>query len=174
MLRSLYCLYFSRILLDAPKLELESGYDTKILTCDQQFIFNVSIIAVPNEEKALKLVWMKDWVQIPENSDHIILSGNTSEFAELRINNLEFNDSGFYTLSANLLNILHSNVSLNLTFIGCRYRSISKSSNSFDIVLIIVFTIFGGVLLVMAVFLGRKIKEERENIFFSFNKIMRV
>jgi hypothetical protein len=129
-----YCLevyivcIFSLCLLDAPKLELESGYDTKILTCNQQFIFNVSIIAVPNEEKALKLVWMKDWIQIPENSDHIILSRNTSEFAELRIDNLEFNDSGFYTLSANLLNILHSNVSLNLTVIGCRYRYISKSN----------------------------------------------
>ena len=94
--------FFSLPLLDAPKLELESGYDTKILTCGQQFIFNVSISAVPNEEKALKLVWMKDRVQIPENGDHIILSRNGSEFAELRINILDFDDSGFYTLSANL------------------------------------------------------------------------
>ncbi len=87
----------------------------------------MSISSVPNEEKALKLVWMKDRVEIPENGDHIILSRNGSEFAELRINNLDFDDSGFYTLSANLLNILHSNVSLNLTVIGCRYRSITKS-----------------------------------------------
>jgi hypothetical protein len=87
----------------------------------------VSIIAVPNEEKALKLVWTKDRVQISENSDHIIISRNTSEFAELRINNLDFYDSGFYTLSANLLNILRSNVSLNLTVRGCRYRFIPKS-----------------------------------------------
>ncbi len=119
--------FFSLPLLDAPKLQLESGYDTKILTCGQQFIFNVSIIAVPNEEKALKLVWMKDRVQIPENSDHIILSRNASEFAELRINNLDFDDSGFYTLSANLLNNLRSNVSLNLTVIGCGYRYTTES-----------------------------------------------
>jgi hypothetical protein len=70
---------------------------------------------------------MKDRVQIPKNSDRIILSRNKSEFPELRINNLDFDDSGFYTLSANLLNILRSNVSLNLRVIGCRYRSITKS-----------------------------------------------
>jgi len=63
----------------------------------------VSISAVPNEETALKLVWMKDRVQIPKNSDRIILSRNKSEFPELRINNLDFDDSGFYTLSSNLL-----------------------------------------------------------------------
>jgi hypothetical protein len=63
----------------------------------------VSISAFPNEEMALKLVWMKDSVKIPKNSDRIILSRNKSEFAELRINNLDFDDSGFYTLSANLL-----------------------------------------------------------------------
>jgi hypothetical protein len=44
----------------------------------------------------------------------------------------------------------------------------NQESNSFDIVLIIVFTIFGGVLLVMAVFLGRKIKEERVKFFLFF------
>jgi hypothetical protein len=44
------------LLLYSSKLELEFGYDTKILTCGQQFIFNVPIIAVSNEEKALKLV----------------------------------------------------------------------------------------------------------------------
>jgi hypothetical protein len=124
--------FFSLPLLDAPKLQLESGYDTKILTCGQQFIFNVSIIAVPNEEKALELVWMKGRDRILENGDHIILSRNASEFAELRINNLVLYDSGFYTLSANLLNKLRSNVSLNLTVIGCVYRSTSTSESHYN------------------------------------------
>ncbi len=37
--------------------------------------------------------------------------------------------------------------------------------NSDQIVLITVFTIFGGVLLMMAIFLGRKIREERVKMF---------
>ncbi len=47
----------------------------------------------------------------------------------------------------------------------------NQENNNFDIVLIIVFTIFGGVLLVMAVFLGKKIKEERVKDFLFFHLI---
>jgi hypothetical protein len=116
-------IYFS--LSDSPALKLETDNDIKVLimTCDQEFIFKVSIIALPNEEKALKLVWIKDRDKILENSDRIIISRNKSEFAQLRIDNLVFSDSGVYTLSAKLSAnsyTLHSNVSLNLTVVGCR------------------------------------------------------
>jgi hypothetical protein len=114
-------IYFS--LSDSAALKLETDNDTKVLTCNQEFIFKVSIIALPNEEKALSLVWMKDRDGILENSDRIIISRNKSEFAELRIDNLVFSDSGIYTLSAKLSAnsyTLHSNVSLNLRVIGCR------------------------------------------------------
>ena len=124
-------------LIEAPHLELVSDYNNLTLRCNQEFLFNVSIISVPNDERALEINWYKNGLMISSRHNKrigIIRFG--SDFTNLIINNTISEDSGIYRVEANLLSILYANISLNLTVKGCgsnydskgfRFRSIISS-----------------------------------------------